>query len=146
MYALLPTPNSGPSTVVSRSKEKKRILDKYVSKFGSGLAIKNQSSPRKKVSITIKKFPLLTILLAPHEAIHQHVLPSEGIGSIQHHHNSYQGICGLLQEQVVKHPPVEYQLRGDDTQALTMASDRLFFATRAGIELRKSNKDQSTLS
>jgi hypothetical protein len=32
----LPTPNSGPSTIVSRSKEKKRILDKYVSKFGSG--------------------------------------------------------------------------------------------------------------
>jgi hypothetical protein len=32
----LPTPNSGPSTVVSRSKEKKCILDKYVSKFGSG--------------------------------------------------------------------------------------------------------------
>jgi hypothetical protein len=32
----LPTPNSGPSTVVFRSKEKKCILDKYVSKFGSG--------------------------------------------------------------------------------------------------------------
>jgi hypothetical protein len=32
----LPTPNSGPSTVVSGSKEKTRILDKYVSKFGSG--------------------------------------------------------------------------------------------------------------
>jgi hypothetical protein len=32
----LATPNSGSSTVVSRSKEKKRILDKYVSKFGSG--------------------------------------------------------------------------------------------------------------
>jgi hypothetical protein len=29
-------PNSGPLTVVSRSKEKKRILDKYVYKFGSG--------------------------------------------------------------------------------------------------------------
>ncbi len=32
----LPTPNSGPTIVVSRSKEKKHILDKYVSKFGSG--------------------------------------------------------------------------------------------------------------
>jgi hypothetical protein len=32
----LPTPNSGPSTVVSGSKEKKRILDEYLSKFGSG--------------------------------------------------------------------------------------------------------------
>jgi hypothetical protein len=32
----LPMPNSGPSTVVSGSKEKKCILDKYVSKFGSG--------------------------------------------------------------------------------------------------------------
>jgi hypothetical protein len=32
----LPTPNSGPSSVVSGSKEKKCILDKYVSKFGSG--------------------------------------------------------------------------------------------------------------
>jgi hypothetical protein len=32
----LPTPNSGPSTVVSGSKEKKHILGKYVSKFGSG--------------------------------------------------------------------------------------------------------------
>jgi hypothetical protein len=32
----LPTPNSGPSTVVSGSKEKKHILDEYVSKFGSG--------------------------------------------------------------------------------------------------------------
>ncbi len=29
-------PNSGSSAVVSGSKEKKRILDKYVSKFGSG--------------------------------------------------------------------------------------------------------------
>jgi hypothetical protein len=32
----LPKPNSGSSTVVSRSKEKKCILDKYISKFGSG--------------------------------------------------------------------------------------------------------------
>ncbi len=32
----LPMPNSGPSTVVSRSKEKKPIVDKYISKFGSG--------------------------------------------------------------------------------------------------------------
>ncbi len=32
----LPMPNSGSSTVVSGSKEKKCILDKYVSKFGSG--------------------------------------------------------------------------------------------------------------
>jgi hypothetical protein len=32
----LPTSNSGPSTVVSGSNEKKRILDEYVSKFGSG--------------------------------------------------------------------------------------------------------------
>jgi hypothetical protein len=32
----LPTPNSGPSTVVSASKEKKCILDKYISKFDSG--------------------------------------------------------------------------------------------------------------
>jgi hypothetical protein len=31
-----PTPNSGSSTVVSRSKEKKRILDEFISKFGSG--------------------------------------------------------------------------------------------------------------
>ncbi len=29
-------PNSGPSTAVSGSKEKKHILDEYVSKFGSG--------------------------------------------------------------------------------------------------------------
>ncbi len=29
-------PNSGPSTIVSGSKETKRILDKYLSKFGSG--------------------------------------------------------------------------------------------------------------
>jgi hypothetical protein len=32
----LPMPNSGSSTVVSGSKEKKCILDKYISKFGSG--------------------------------------------------------------------------------------------------------------
>jgi hypothetical protein len=32
----LPTQNSGPSTVVSGSKEKNLILDKYISKFGSG--------------------------------------------------------------------------------------------------------------
>jgi hypothetical protein len=31
----LPTPNSAPSTVVSRSKEKRCILDEYVSKFRS---------------------------------------------------------------------------------------------------------------
>jgi hypothetical protein len=47
----LPMPNSGPSTLVSGSKEKKRILDKYVSKLV--LTIKNKSSPRKKVSLTI---------------------------------------------------------------------------------------------
>ncbi len=64
-----------------------------------------------------------------HEAIHLQVLPSEGIDNIQHHHNSYQGIHGLLQERVVKNLPVEYQLCGDDTQAPTMASDRLSFAT-----------------
>jgi hypothetical protein len=29
-------PNSGPSTVVSGSKEKKHILEEYISKFGSG--------------------------------------------------------------------------------------------------------------
>jgi hypothetical protein len=29
-------PNSGPSTVVSSSKEKKCILEEYVSNFGSG--------------------------------------------------------------------------------------------------------------
>jgi hypothetical protein len=52
----------------------------------------------------------------------------------------------LLQEQVVKHPPVEYQLCGDDTQASTMASDGFFFVTQAAIELQKSNKDQSTSS
>jgi hypothetical protein len=32
----LQMPNSGPSTAVSGSKEKKRILEEYVSKFGSG--------------------------------------------------------------------------------------------------------------
>jgi hypothetical protein len=32
----LPTPLSGLSTTVSGSKEKKRILEEYVSKFGSG--------------------------------------------------------------------------------------------------------------
>ncbi len=32
----LPMPNSGPSTAVSGSKVKKRILEEYVSKFGSG--------------------------------------------------------------------------------------------------------------
>ncbi len=76
-----------------------------------------------------------------HEAIHQQVLPSEGIDNIQHHHNSYQGVRGLLQERVVKYPPVEYQLSGDDTQAPTMASDRLFFVMGAALELQKSNKD-----
>jgi hypothetical protein len=32
----LPMSNSGPSTAVFGSKEKKRILEEYVSKFGSG--------------------------------------------------------------------------------------------------------------
>jgi hypothetical protein len=31
----LPMPISGPSTAVSGSKEKKRILEEYMSKFGS---------------------------------------------------------------------------------------------------------------
>ncbi len=77
-----------------------------------------------------------------HEAIHRQVLPSEEVDNIQCHHNSHQRICGFLQEQVVKHPSVEYQLCRDDTQAPTMASDRLFFVTQAAIELQKSNADQ----
>jgi hypothetical protein len=40
-----------------------------------------------------------------------------------------------------KHPSVEYQLRRDDTQAPTMASDRLSFVTQAVTELQKSNAD-----
>ncbi len=86
------------------------------------------------------------MLLAMHEAIHQQVLSSEEIDNIQHHHNSYRGIRGLLQEWVVKHPPVEYPLRGYDTQAPRITSDRLFFVTRAAIELQKSNKDWSPLN
>ena len=76
-----------------------------------------------------------------HEAIHQKELLSEVVDNIQCHHNSYQGMHSLLQEQVVKHPPVEYPLRGYDTQAPRITSDRLFFVTRAAIELQKSNKD-----
>jgi hypothetical protein len=47
----LPTPNSCPSNVVSGSKEKKHILDEYVSKFCSD----NQESiiTKKKVSLII---------------------------------------------------------------------------------------------
>ncbi len=41
----------------------------------------------------------------------------------------------------VKHPSVEYQLHEDETQAPTMAPDRLFYVTRAAFELRKSNAD-----
>ncbi len=80
-----------------------------------------------------------------HEAIYQQVLPSEGIKNIQHHHNSYHRIHGLLQDWVVKQPPVEYQLCGDDTQAPMMASDRLLFVIWAAIELWKSNADQSPI-
>jgi hypothetical protein len=47
----LSMPISGPSTVVSRSKEKKRILDKYVYKFGSGY--QESIITKKKVSLTI---------------------------------------------------------------------------------------------
>jgi hypothetical protein len=76
-----------------------------------------------------------------HEAFHQQVQPSKGVDNIQCHHNSHQRICGFLQEQVAKHLSVEYQLRKDDTQAPTMASDRLFFFMQAVIELQKSNAD-----
>jgi hypothetical protein len=76
-----------------------------------------------------------------HEAFHQQVLPNKGVDDIQCHHNSHQRMCGILQEQVVKHPSVEYQLCEDDTQAPTMAADRLFFVTQAAIELQKSNAD-----
>jgi hypothetical protein len=63
-----------------------------------------------------------------HEAIHQQVLPSEGIDNIQYH-NSHHEICGFLKGQVIKHPSIEYQLCRVDTQAPTMASERLFFVT-----------------
>jgi hypothetical protein len=76
-----------------------------------------------------------------HEAIHQQVLLSKGFDNIQCHHNSHQRIHGFLQEQVVKHLSVEYQLCKDDTQAPTMASVRLFFITRAAIKLQKLNAD-----
>jgi hypothetical protein len=47
----LPTPISGLSTSVSGSKEKKRILEEYVSKFGSGY--QKSIITKKKVSTTI---------------------------------------------------------------------------------------------
>jgi hypothetical protein len=47
----LPTPNSGPLTAVSGSKEKKRIIEEYVSKFGSGY--QESIITKKKVSLTI---------------------------------------------------------------------------------------------
>jgi hypothetical protein len=76
-----------------------------------------------------------------HEAFHRQVLPSKGVDNIQRHHNSHQRICSFLQEQVVKHPSIEYQLCKDDTQAPTIASNRLFVVTQAMIELGKSNAD-----
>jgi hypothetical protein len=76
-----------------------------------------------------------------HEAFHRQVLPSKGVDNLQRHHNNHQRIRGFLQEQVVNHLSVEYQLCKDDTQAPTMASDRLFSVTRAAIELQKSNAD-----
>ncbi len=77
-----------------------------------------------------------------HETIHRQVVPSEGVDNIQCHHNSHQRIRGFLQEQVVKYSSIEYRLCRDDTQAPTMAYDRLFHVTRAAIELQKSNPDQ----
>ncbi len=76
-----------------------------------------------------------------HEAFRRQVLLSKGVDNIQCHHNSHQRVCGFLQERVVKHPSVEYWLCKDDTQAPTMASDRLFFVMQAAIELQKSNAD-----
>jgi hypothetical protein len=70
-----------------------------------------------------------------HEVFHRQVLQSKGVDNIQCHHNSHQRICGFLQEQVVKHTSVEYRLCKDDTQAPTIALDRLFFVTQATIEL-----------
>jgi hypothetical protein len=193
----LPTPNSGPSTIFCGSKEKRLILEEYISKFGSGyresIITKKKgkldhneplqslaSSPQcmkpstnkyyqvkeltiyNVITIVIREYAAFStkelsnirllntnfekmipkgILLALHEAIHRQVLPSKGVDNIQCHHNSHQRIRGFLQEQVGKHPSVEYRLCGDDTQAPMMASDRLFFVTQAGIELRKSNTD-----
>ncbi len=50
-------------------------------------------------------------------------------------------IHSFLQEQAVKQPSVEYRLCKDDTQAETMAPDRLFYITQAAFELQKSNAD-----
>jgi hypothetical protein len=74
----LPMPISGLSTSVSGSKEKKRILEEYVSKFGPG--------PQELI-ITKNKGKLdhnepLQFVAARHEAFHQQVLPSKGVGDI----------------------------------------------------------------
>ncbi len=69
-----------------------------------------------------------------HDAFHRQVLPSKGVDKAKCHQNSHQKVHGFLQKRVVKHLSVEYRLREDDTQAPTMASDRLFFITRATVE------------
>jgi hypothetical protein len=76
----LPTPISGLSTLVSGSKEKKRILEEYVSKFGSGY--QELIITKKKVSSTIMNPAVLTIIPTRHEVFHRQVLPSKGVDSI----------------------------------------------------------------
>jgi hypothetical protein len=137
----LPVPNSGPSTIVFGSKEKKCILEEYKSKFASG---------HQELIITKKKGKL------------DHNEPLQSLASsrqcMKPSTNKYyqvkeltiynvitivirdQRVRGFLQ-QVVKHFSVEYQLCKDDAQAPTIASDSLFFITQAGIELQKSNAD-----
>jgi hypothetical protein len=130
----LPMPISGLLTSVFGSKEKKPILEEYVSKFGSGY--QELIITKKKGKLDNK--PSLQSLASSQQCMkpsidkyyQRKVLTIYNVITIV-----IQKLHGLLQEQAVKHTSVEYQLCKDkNTQAPMMASDRLLFVMQAAFE------------
>jgi hypothetical protein len=79
--------------------------------------------------------------LERHEAFLRQVLQGQGVNNLQRHYNSHPRIHILLKKQAVKHPSNKQRLLKDDTQAKTLAQNRLIYIAQAAIELRESNPD-----
>jgi hypothetical protein len=99
--AVLPTPISDISSSVSGTREKKRILEEYVSKLGS--VHQESFITKKKGKLDINE-PLhfCNLIFEKHEAFLQQVLPGGGVNNVQRHHNSHPRIHDLLQNRAIK--------------------------------------------
>jgi hypothetical protein len=129
----LPTLISGPSTAVSGSKEKKCILEEYVSKFGSGY---QESIITKKKGKLDHNEPLQSLASS-----RQCMKPSTDKYYQVKELTIYNVITIVIREYAAfsKNKLLNIHLLNtnfvNDTQAPTMASDRLYLVTGAAIEL-----------